>query len=82
MAEDGKRRKVDPEEAVKAMAERSIDNTANIALREAGQKDYYPVGRDVSTKEKKAERDIDSITNLSRQEAYKKFSTDFTKRNR
>ena len=46
--------------------ERSIQNSTEEFRQRSGSRDYYPVGRPSGTKEERAVRDIDSVTNISR----------------
>lgn len=77
----GQSRKVDPEEAIDTLSERIIDNSAYRARSESSSRDYYPTGRKAGTKADRAERDIDSSTNLSRRAAQRKDDEEYIRRN-
>ena len=80
-------RKVDPEEAIATagkrdeLVERIIDNSAYGARSENSSRDYYPVGRKAGSKQDQAERDIDSVTNLSRRADQRKDDEEYIRRN-
>lgn len=75
------RRKVDADEATNAMIERSIDSSAYQARSEADRRDFYPVGRDSSSKAKRAERDIDSVGHIGRAQGRKSDWETYVKKN-
>ena len=80
-------RKVDPDEAIATaskrdeLVERIIDNSAHGARSENSARDFYPVDRKAGSKEERAERDIDSVTNLSRRAEQRKDDEEYIRRN-